>query len=214
MGERVNFRLEPNSKVFMSLLRSAFYILLLPMLISIGLSAMFIMNMEKEAEGFRRVALEQLTGEVNQEFWSAYQLINRVKNSELIASYAKSDVRDYWTEYQIHKYMSKVLVGTNLETAYLYFPQYEMVFSVTGGGRKRLFPCAELRQLLRGVAGGAEGQMERECDTAPGKRSGAAQPYRQQRPEQRESGSARGDCRGSPERVYESDGFQPAIGRA
>ncbi len=133
MGERVNLRLEPNSKVFMSLLRSAFYILLLPMLISIGLSAMFIMNMEKEAEGFRRVALEQLTGEVNQEFWSAYQLINRVKNSELIASYAKSDVRDYWTEYQIHKYMSKVLVGTNLETAYLYFPQYEMVFSVTGG---------------------------------------------------------------------------------
>ena len=38
MGERVNLRLEPNSKVFMSLLRSAFYTLLLPMLISIGSS--------------------------------------------------------------------------------------------------------------------------------------------------------------------------------
>ena len=133
MEKRVNLRLEPNSKVFMSLLKSALYVLLLPMLISIALAAMFLMNMEKEAEGFRSVALEQLTGEVNQEFWSAYQLIKRVKNSELIVSYAKSKERDYWTEYQIHKYMSKVLVGTNLETAYLYFPQYEMVFSVTGG---------------------------------------------------------------------------------
>ena len=84
MEKRVNLRLEPNSKVFMSLLKSALYVLLLPMLISIALAAMFLMNMEKEAEGFRSVALEQLTGEVNQEFWSAYQLINRVKNSELI----------------------------------------------------------------------------------------------------------------------------------
>ncbi len=139
MGKRVNLRVEPNSKVFMSLLKSALYILLLPMLISIILAAAFIMNLEEEAEGFRGVALEQLTGEVNQEFWSAYQLINRVKNSELIVSYAKSKQRDYWTEYQIHKYMSKVLVGTNLETAYLYFPQYEMVFSVTGGAESDYF---------------------------------------------------------------------------
>lgn len=133
MKKRVNLRLEPNSKVFMTMLKSALYILLLPMLISIALAAMLLIKMEKEAEGFRKVALEQLTSEVNQEFWSAYQLINRVKNSDLIVSYAKSKSRDYWTEYQVHKYMSKVLVGTNLETAYLYFPQYEMVFSVTGG---------------------------------------------------------------------------------
>ncbi len=65
MEKRVNLRLEPNSKVFMSLLKSALYVLLLPMLISIALAAMFLMNMEKEAEGFRSVALEQLTGEVN-----------------------------------------------------------------------------------------------------------------------------------------------------
>lgn len=139
MKGKDNLRLDYNSKVYMSLLRSALCILLLPILISIALAAAFIHNLEKEAEGFRRVALNQLTNEVNQEFWSAYQLINRVKNTELIASYAKSEERDYWLEYQIHKYMSKILVGSNLESAYLYFPQHEMVFSMTGGAESQYF---------------------------------------------------------------------------
>ena len=163
---KVNLKLDYNSKVFMSMLRSALCILLLPLLIGIGLAAAFVYNMEKEAEGFRRVALSQLANEVNQEFWSAYQLINRIKNTELIADYAKSEKRNYWTEYQIHKYMSKVLVGSNLETAYLYFPQHEIVFSVTGGAESKYFhalnyDCSfeEWREALEGRWNGKSVQL-------------------------------------------------------
>ena len=144
METKVKLRLDYDSKVFRSMLKSALYILLLPILVSIALAAAFVHNMEREAEGFREVVLDKIADEVNHELRAAYQLINSVRNTDLITSYAKTEERDYWTEYQIYKYMSKVLIGTNLEMAYLYYPQYEFVFSDTGGGRKRIFPWAEL----------------------------------------------------------------------
>lgn len=139
MGTKVKFRLDYDSKVFRSMLKSALYILLLPILVSIMLAASFIYSMEREAEGFREVVLDKIMDEVNHEFRAAYQLINSVRNTELITSYAKSDNRDYWIEYQIFKFMNKVLIGTNLEMAYLYYPQHEFVFSDTGGVESEYF---------------------------------------------------------------------------
>lgn len=139
METKVKLRLDYDSKVFRSMLKSALYILLLPILVSIALAAAFVHNMEREAEGFREVVLDKIADEVNHELRAAYQLINSVRNTDLITSYAKTEERDYWTEYQIYKYMSKVLIGTNLEMAYLYYPQYEFVFSDTGGVESEYF---------------------------------------------------------------------------
>ena len=139
METKVKLKLDYDSKVFRSMLKSALYILLLPILVSIALAAAFIYSMEREAEGFREVVLDKIMDEVNHEFRAAYQLINSVRSTDLITSYAKSEERDYWTEYQIYKYMSKILIGTNLETAYLYYPQYEFVFSDIGGVESEYF---------------------------------------------------------------------------
>lgn len=142
MKDKVSLKPEHKSKVFRSMLRSALIILLLPILVSIALSGVFLYSMEKEAEGFREIVLGKVVDEVNREFRAAYQLINTVKNTEVISSYARAKERDYWTEFQIYKFMNKVLLGSNLEKAYLYFPQYEFVFSETGGVESKYFQKA------------------------------------------------------------------------
>lgn len=140
MKEKHFIRLEYNSKVFMSMLKSILLILLVPILVNVIIALTSLFMIEKEISGFENIMLEEMRETVNNNQQNALQVMNKLKNEDIITDYVKAENRDYWQEHRIQKLLENTIKGEeSLEMVYIYFPRYDFVISSQGGEKSQYF---------------------------------------------------------------------------
>lgn len=129
-----------NSKVFTAMLKSFLVVLSLPIIINVLVAGISLNTIEKETIRFAENILKKSEDEIERSYGEAFQLMNFIKNNDLIVDYIKSGVRNPWTEFQISRLLSQIAPSyKTIETAYIYFKDYNYVLSATSGGQDMYF---------------------------------------------------------------------------
>lgn len=135
-----------NSRVFTSMLKSIIIVLAIPIVINILVAAVSLASIQQEMERYERSMLTKAEDEVERAYTDAFQIMNWIRNNEMVINYTKSDQRNYYTEFQLSRLIGDVTASYSImEMVYLYFPESDYVISSLSSGESRYFCSASYR---------------------------------------------------------------------
>jgi AraC-like DNA-binding protein len=132
--ERMDIRFWRSSKIFMTILKSILLIVPVPIIVMIMIELVSLHLLEKTVTDFEGDIMKRVQGEIDLNFQEATRIMIQIKKDARIAEYVKADERDYYEEKVVCDRLMEYVTGhDNIEDAYVYFPDHDLVLSTLWG---------------------------------------------------------------------------------